>query len=71
MSFAFFNPDWSLVLELLSAGKKISFNRIKRINGIIYAATTETKSATTSRAGGMRMAPGRGRGHLCRWPLIF
>jgi hypothetical protein len=29
------------------------------------------KSATTSRAGGMRMAPGRGRGHLCWWPLIF
>jgi len=28
------------------------------------------KSATTSRAGGMRMAPGRGRGHLCWWPLI-
>jgi hypothetical protein len=19
----------------------------------------------------MKMAPGRGRGHLCRWPLIF
>ena len=29
------------------------------------------KSATTSRAGGMRMAPGRGRCHLCWWPLIF
>ena len=27
--------------------------------------------ATTSRAGGMRMAPGRGRGHLCWWSLIF
>ena len=25
---------------------------------------------TTSGAGGMRMAPGRGRGHLCWWPLI-
>jgi hypothetical protein len=24
-----------------------------------------SKSATTSRAGGMRMAPGRGWGHLC------
>ena len=30
-----------------------------------------SKSATTSRAGGMRMAPGRGRCHLCWWPLIF
>ena len=29
------------------------------------------KSATTSRAGGMRVAPRRGRGHLCWWPLIF
>ena len=29
------------------------------------------KSATSSRAEGMRMAPGRGRGHLCWWPLIF
>ena len=29
------------------------------------------KSATTSRTGGMRMAPGRGRGHLCWRPLIF
>ena len=29
------------------------------------------KSATTSRAGDMRMAPVRGRGHLCWWPLIF
>ena len=29
------------------------------------------KSATTSGAGGMRMALGRGRGHLCWWPLIF
>jgi hypothetical protein len=29
------------------------------------------KSATTSRAGGMRMAPGRGRGHLCWGTLIF
>ena len=29
------------------------------------------QSATTSRAGGMRMAPGRGRGHLCWWPLIY
>ena len=29
------------------------------------------ESATTSRAGGMRMASGRGRGHLCWWPLIF
>jgi len=28
------------------------------------------ESATTSRAGGMRMAPGRGRSHLCWWPLI-
>jgi len=27
------------------------------------------KSATTSRAGGMRMAPGMGRCHLCCWPL--
>jgi len=24
-----------------------------------------SQSATTSRAGGMRMAPGRGLGHLC------
>jgi hypothetical protein len=32
---------------------------------------TCSKSATTSRDGGMRMAPGRGRGHLCWWPLIF
>ena len=29
------------------------------------------QSATTSRDGGMRMTPGRGRGHLCWWPLIF
>ena len=29
------------------------------------------QSATTSKAGGMRMAPGRGRGHLCWWSLIF
>jgi hypothetical protein len=29
------------------------------------------KSEATSRAGGMRMAPGRGRSHLCWWPLIF
>jgi hypothetical protein len=29
------------------------------------------KSATTSRAGGMRMAPERGRGHLCWCSLIF
>jgi hypothetical protein len=31
---------------------------------------TLRQSATTSRAGGMRMAPGRGRGHLCWGPLI-
>ena len=29
------------------------------------------QSATTSKAGGMKMAPGRGRGHLRWWPLIF
>jgi hypothetical protein len=29
------------------------------------------ESATTSRAGGMRMAPGRGRDRLCWWPLIL
>ena len=42
-------------------------------NGAIWIANQEVlkKSATTSRAGGMRMAPGRGRGHLCWWPLIF
>jgi flavin reductase (DIM6/NTAB) family NADH-FMN oxidoreductase RutF len=34
-----------------------------------YANSGE--SATTSRAGGMRMAPGRGRGHPCWWPLIY
>jgi len=36
----------------------------------LAAIYTVDKSATTSRAGGMRMAPGRGRGHLCWWPLI-
>jgi hypothetical protein len=29
------------------------------------------KSATTSRAGIMRMASGRGLGQLCWWPLIY
>jgi hypothetical protein len=29
------------------------------------------ESATTSRAGGMRMAPERGRSHLCWWTLIL
>jgi len=29
------------------------------------------KSATTSRAGSLRMAPGRGRSHLCWGSLIF
>jgi hypothetical protein len=29
------------------------------------------ESATTSRAGGMRMAPERSQGHLCWWSLIF
>ena len=29
-----------------------------------------SKSATNSRAGGMRMVPGRSLGHLCKWPLI-
>jgi hypothetical protein len=31
----------------------------------------DKKSATTSRAGGVRMFPGRGRGRFCWWPLIF
>ena len=31
----------------------------------------DPKSAATTRAGGMRMAPGKGRGHLCWGPLIF
>jgi hypothetical protein len=35
------------------------------------ANAPQIESATTSKAGGMRMAPGRGRGHLCWWPLIF
>ncbi len=29
------------------------------------------QSATTSKATGMRIVPGKGRGHLCLWPLIF
>jgi hypothetical protein len=39
MSCAFFDPDWNLLLFLLSAGKKISFNGIKKFNSIIYART--------------------------------
>jgi len=39
--------------------------------GISEASVPVTESATTSRAGGMRMAPGRGRDHLCWGPLIF
>jgi hypothetical protein len=41
--------------------KKMSLETVKK----------NKQSATTSRAGGMRMAPGRGRGHLCWLPLIF
>ena len=37
MSCAFFNPDWNVLLWLLSAGKKIFFNGIIKINSIIYA----------------------------------
>ena len=33
--------------------------------------SSEAKSTTTSRVGGMRMALGKGRGHFCWWPLIF
>ena len=39
MSYVFFNPDWNLLLLLLSAGKEISFNRIKKFSSIIYATT--------------------------------
>jgi len=39
--------------------------------GKIKKHEKQDKSATTSRAEGMRMAPGRGRGHLCWWALIF
>ena len=42
---------------------------IKKISSAANIPSQE--SATTSRAGGMRMAPGRARGHLCWWPLIF
>ena len=38
---------------------------------IVKIKINSGKSATTSRAGGMRMAPGKGRDHLCWWPLIF
>jgi len=31
----------------------------------------KAQSATTGRAGGMRMAPGKGPGHLCWGPLIY
>jgi hypothetical protein len=44
------------------------------VAGVINPAKrpdTMEKSATTSRAGSMRMAPGRGSGHLCWWSLIF
>ena len=47
--------------------------RLIEIVGVSVRVGTKmrSKSATTSRAGGMRMAPGRGRSHLCWWPLIF
>ena len=37
MSCAFFNPDWNLLLQLLSAGKKIFLNGFEKISSIIYA----------------------------------
>ena len=37
MSSIFFNPDWNVLLWLLSAGKKIFFNGIIKINSIICA----------------------------------
>jgi len=43
MSCAFFDPDWNLLLSLISAGNKISFNEINKFNSIIYART-ETES---------------------------
>jgi hypothetical protein len=35
-----------------------------------HVAIEQRKSAATNGAGGVRMAPGRGLGHLCWWPLI-
>jgi len=43
---------------------------LKRIVLPVMSGRPE-KSATTSRAEGMRMTPGRGQSHLCWWPLIF
>ena len=39
MYCAFFNPDWNLLLQLLSVAKSIFFNRINQIKSIIYART--------------------------------
>jgi len=39
MYCAFFNPDWNLLLQLLSVAKSIFFNRIHKIKSIIYART--------------------------------
>ena len=46
---------------------RIDEDLLNEINEMVQ----ELKSAATSRAGGIRMAPGRGRGHLCWSPLIF
>jgi hypothetical protein len=47
-----------------------SFQVTKAIIGTILRIF-RGKSATTSRTGGMRMAPGRGRDHLCWCPLNY
>jgi hypothetical protein len=44
---------------------------IDLVDPLVIILILSAQSATTSRAGGMRMAPGRGRAHLCWWPLIF
>jgi hypothetical protein len=63
MNFTFKDTPW------LAAGRFIHQDFSAALFAFLIKGLEQ--SATTSRAGGMRMAPGRGQGHLCWWPLIF
>jgi hypothetical protein len=68
---AFFEIFW--VTAVISYNSKpweqLKISEVLEFFGIKFAMRID-ESATTRRAGGMRMAPGRGRGHLCWWSLI-
>ena len=57
-------------LHRLAKQHEISFSQLHVERAHVIKDLYE-KSATTSGTGGMRMAPGRDRGHLCWWSLIF